>query len=120
MLSMKDGGPPMIAAAVPLIIAAFIARTFRSLVYVIEGDVLIVKSGLVRWRIKIHNIEDITPTRSAASAPALSLDRLRIAYWHDGARRELLVSPENKGAFVEALRAVKPGIRYHPGTHAHP
>ena len=78
----------------------------RSTCYVIEGDTLLVRSGVIKWRVPIGDIRSITPTRSVASAPALSLDRLRIEYGN----RVILVSPEEKQRFIEALRAINPAI----------
>ena len=63
--------------------------------------------GPFRWRVPIDAITAITPTRSALSSPALSLDRLRIEY----GERAILVSPIYKEGFVRALRAVNPSIR---------
>ena len=79
----------------------------RSTYYLIEGDTLIVRSGIVRWRIPIRSIRSITPTRSAQSSPALSLDRLRIEYDDS---KSVMVSPEEKVRFIEALRAINSTI----------
>ena len=74
--------------------------------YAIEGDTLLIRSGIVKWRIPIRDIRSITPTRSMLSSPALSLDRLRIDY----GRKSILVSPAEKMRFIEALRAINPSI----------
>jgi len=118
----RDGGPKaaLLAAVLLAVVGLFIITTFRSTRYEIEGNTLTVRSNFLRWRIDIHSIDDVTPTHDPISSPALSLDRLRIHYWKDGGGRELLVSPAEKEAFVEALRAVKPAIRYHRATHADP
>ena len=78
----------------------------RMTYYVIEGDTLVIRSGFMRWHVPIRDIRSITPTRSALSSPALSLDRLRIEY----SRRAIMVSPEEKRRFIEALRAINPSI----------
>jgi hypothetical protein len=118
----RDGGPKaaVIAAVLLAGVGLFIIRTFRSTRYEVDGATLTVRSNFLRWRIDITSIDDVTPTHDPISSPAMSLDRLRIRYRKDGEARELLVSPAEKEAFVEALRAVKPAIRYHRATHADP
>jgi hypothetical protein len=79
----------------------------RSTYYAIEGDTLLIRSGFIRWRVPIREIRSIEPTRSLLSSPALSLDRLRIAY---GGWKAVMVSPEQKERFIEALRTINPSI----------
>jgi len=97
-----------IAGAIVLILFElfFFEWMFRLTYYVIEGDTLLIRSGIVRWRIPIRDIRSITPTRSIASSPALSLDRLRIDY----GRKWILISPANRDRFIEMLRSVNPRI----------
>ena len=66
----------------------------------LRPGVLRVVSGPFRWRVPIADIQSVTPTRSLWSAPALSLDRLRINY---GNGRCILVSPADKQGFMEAI-----------------
>ncbi|MDJ0655391.1 MAG: PH domain-containing protein [Xanthomonadales bacterium] len=70
--------------------------------YRIDEGTLHIRSGPMSWTIKRDSITSITPSRSLVSSPALSLDRLEIRY---GKGRSILVSPENKEAFVAALNA---------------
>jgi hypothetical protein len=93
--------------AVMIILGAFVGLLFRSTRYRIEDGVLLIRCGIFRWRVLIRTITSVTPTRSSASSPALSLDRLRVEY--DG--REILVSPRDKAGFIRALRAANPAIR---------
>jgi len=79
----------------------------RTTYYAIEGETLLIRSGFVRWRVAIREIRSIEPTRSLMSSPALSLDRLRIAY---GGWKAVMVSPEHKERFIEALRTINPSI----------
>lgn len=72
--------------------------------YVVEGGTLRVRSGPFRWQIRISDIRTVRSSRSPLSAPALSLDRLRIEY---GETCHILVSPQHQEAFMKALgRAV--------------
>jgi hypothetical protein len=109
--------PPKVMIVVPFLVFGIILWSFRSTYYTVEGSTLIVKSAFMTWRIDIHHIDEITPTRNPMSSPALSLDRLELRYREEGRSRTMLVSPSEKRRFVEALRAVSPAIRYHPQTH---
>ncbi|MGZ8852904.1 MAG: PH domain-containing protein [Thermoanaerobaculia bacterium] len=86
--------------------AFFFEPLLRSTYYIIDGDTLIIRSSFLKWRVPIAKILSVTPTRSPVSSPALSLDRLAILY--DGKR--ILVSPQDKRRFIEALRAINPAI----------
>ena len=61
--------------------------------YEITETELVARSGFMRWRVPLANIQEVAPSRSAASAPAWSLDRLRVEYLKGGRSRALLVSP---------------------------
>jgi hypothetical protein len=104
-------GKPMrgvIAGLVTLVIVEvfMVEPMMRSTYYLIEGDMLFVRSGFLKWRVPVGQIRSITPTRSARSSPALSLDRLLIEYDD----KHIMVSPEAKQRFIEALRTINPAI----------
>lgn len=106
-LQHGDVRGPLIGAAILIVFELFFFETvLRSTYYLIEGDTLVIRSSFITWRVPIREITAITPTRSAISSPALSLDRLRIDY----RARWILVSPDNKQAFIDALRALNPAI----------
>ena len=98
--------PPFAYVVLVVVEGVIIPTTLRSTYYVIETDTLVIRSSGLTWRVPIRAITQITPTRSVASSPALSLDRLRIDY----GGKSILVSPENANAFVDALRAINPAI----------
>ena len=105
--SHHDLSGPVAGAVILLVAELFVFEwLFRTTYYVIEGDTLVIRSGLIRWRVPIREITSVTPTRNAMSSPALSLDRLRIAY----GSKWILVSPENRERFVAMLRSVNPAI----------
>ena len=79
--------------------------------YIVSGDELFIRSGPFRWTVPIGSIESVSATDDPSSAPALSLERLKIEYVRDGSNQEILVSPENQQDFVETLRARNPKIR---------
>ena len=74
--------------------------------YVIQGQQLVVRSGLFKWRIPINEISDITPSSDPIASPALSLDRLRITY---GKTKSLLVSPRDKDGFLAQIASLRRG-----------
>ena len=73
--------------------------------YVIQGQQLVVRSGLFKWRIPINEISDITPSSDPVASPALSLDRLRITY---GQTKSLLISPRDKDGFLAQIASLPP------------
>jgi hypothetical protein len=97
----------VIATILVIVAFALIASLFFGTYYRIDGATLIVRSGPFRWDVPIRQIESITPTHNPQSAPAPSLDRLRIDY----GGRTIMVSPKEKEAFVRALQRVNPAIR---------
>ena len=74
--------------------------------YVIQGQQLVVRSGLFKWRIPINEISDITPSSDPIASPALSLDRLRITY---GQTKSLLISPRDKDGFLAQIALLRRG-----------
>ena len=63
--------------------AALVVTTYP-LDYEITSDELIARSGFMRWRVPLGSIEEVSPSRNPASAPAWSLDRLRVEYLKGG------------------------------------
>jgi hypothetical protein len=68
--------------------------------YTVGAGNLVIRCGPLSQTIPLASIERIAPSRSLLSAPALSLDRLRISYGQGGS---VLVSPRHKDAFLRAL-----------------
>lgn len=97
-----------VAGAVILLFAEFFLfePILRSTYYEIDGDTLRIRSSFVTWRVPIREIRSVTTTRSPASSPALSLDRLRIDY----GRKSILISPADRDRFLAMLRSVNPAI----------
>jgi uncharacterized membrane protein YdbT with pleckstrin-like domain len=93
--------------AVFVAIAGLLVLLFRSTDYRIVDGLLVIRCGVFRWRVPVDAITSVTPTRSPAASPALSLDRLRIEYQG----RAILVSPRDKDGFIRSLRAANPAIR---------
>lgn len=68
--------------------------------YTLEADQLLIQSGVLRWRIRYADITSVRPSRALWSAPAFSLDRVRI----DHGGRFALVSPVGRDVFIAELQ----------------
>jgi hypothetical protein len=77
------------------------------LYYELEDDTLLIRSGLVRSRVRYAEIKRVVPSRSILSAPALSLDRLHV---DAGNPLGPLISPADKDGFLTALAAKTPQL----------
>lgn len=71
-----------------------------SLRYFLSDDTLRVRCGPFHWRIPIPEITAVGPAREPLSSPAMSMDRIRIAY---GSGQTLTISPEHKNEFLRQL-----------------
>ena len=76
------------------------------LYYQITSAELIVRCGVLMNRhIPLGAIDEVRPDRNPASAPAWSLDRLRIEYRSDDQPVSILISPADKVLFMQDLMA---------------
>mgnify|MGYP000884344381 FL=1 len=67
--------------------------------YVLENKWLVVRSGLIRYRVPYDQIDEVRPTNNPLSSPAWSLDRLWISY----GRKNIMISPKEKRKFLDAV-----------------
>ena len=96
-----------------LVIALFLNDIYRNTYYSIEDGVLTIDAGrFYLLQIPISNIYKIKPSRDPSKAPANSMDRLSIRYTKDGKKKEVLVSPENKEEFMQALKEINGDIEF--------
>lgn len=98
-----DEAPLGFRAGMSALLAATAALTLwvmYSTAYTFEKGELIVRSGPFRWKVPLDSIHEAFPTRNPLSSPACSLDRIRIRY---GRRWGIMISPENKSAFLRDL-----------------
>ncbi|WP_114701435.1 PH domain-containing protein [Psychrobacter proteolyticus] len=86
--------------------AALMLIPFFGTEYTLTNDQLQVDSGFSVQKIEITDITYITPTRSMSSAPALSLDRIKISCQDE----EILISPKDKPRFYREIQARNPRI----------
>lgn len=78
--------------------------------YVITESQLIIDQSLGKWGkevIDISTIKSIEPTHTILSAPASSLDRLRISY---NKYDDIIISPRLKEEFISQLQSINPQI----------
>jgi Bacterial PH domain len=99
------GASVALRGVLTLMLALFV-WTLMSTSYAIDAASLQVRSGPFHWAIALEDIRSVSATRDVTSAPALSLDRLRIEY---GVRRSILVSPRERAAFIADLQ--RRGVR---------
>ena len=70
--------------------------------YRFRDDSLYIRSGPLNWTIPLSGIRRIEPSRSFASGPALSMDKLLIYY---GKHDWILISPKDKEGFLSELES---------------
>ena len=107
------GGSPQ-AGGYLLFIGALTAASVLLLAYPVYYKItsshLIVRSGVLRTEIPLSSIEEVRSTRNPLSAPAWSLDRLRIDYRKAGWASFMLISPEDKARFMRDLAGSVAGL----------
>jgi hypothetical protein len=93
------GDMPAPTTALLILPFAFTLWIFTSTYYLVSDAELLVRSGPVRRQIPLRTIKSVRPSRNLLSSPALSLDRLEIAYGNS----RVLISPKDKDGFLRAL-----------------
>ncbi|MDY6838855.1 MAG: PH domain-containing protein [Thermodesulfobacteriota bacterium] len=77
--------------------------------YILTKEELIIRCLSRESRIPLCDIVEVFPTRNPLSAPACSLDRLRVKF--KGAKFGALISPKDKMAFMYELLSRCPQLR---------
>lgn len=108
LLMLLDNAWPGMFVITPLF--AFVGYTFASTYYVIDGEILRVKSGLFYNKtFNIKAFRKIVNTNSAINAPAASLDRIELFF---NGYDSVVISPKNKEAFIAHIKSINPGVVY--------
>ena len=117
LLVEKGLGPSLLTLFIGtfLMIAIFVGLLYP-LYYEIDDSTLTIRSGLTRKKIPISAVEQVSPSSDRNSAPAWSLDRLRIDWEPVVVGCETLISPQDKMKFLQDLSHVDPQLRIE-GTH---
>ena len=105
------GGRYIGAVLVLTVMSAMFLPVFFNTYYAISTDgTLRVKCGMFfNTKLAISSITRVENTQTVLSAPALSTDRIEIFY---NKFDSVIISPENKAAFVAELQKINPDIRY--------
>ncbi len=106
-----SGGRYIGAVLVLAVMSAMFLPVFFNTYYAISNTgMLRVKCGMFfNTKVAISSIIKVENTRTVLSAPALSTDRIEIFY---NKFDSVVISPENKAAFVAELQKINPDIRY--------
>lgn len=78
-----------------------------SIKYEINESQLIIHQAMGKMVIDINTVKSIEPTHTILSAPASSLDRLRIFY---NKYDDVVISPRRKEEFIRQLQTINPNI----------
>lgn len=105
------GGRYIGAVLLLAVMSALFLPVFFNTNYTIMNDgTLKVKCGMfLNTSVAIGSITKLEDTRSILSAPALSMHRLELFY---NKFDSVVISPQDKAAFVAELQKINPGIRY--------
>jgi hypothetical protein len=109
-LTTRNSQPEGIIVFVSILVFvyAFIFHLFLNTKYVISGEILKIRSGVIYKKdIDIEKIKSITKTKTLISSPAASFDRIELSY---GTYDSVVISPEDKITFSEALTRINPSI----------
>ena len=86
---------------IDLLVYAIVLYLMLSIKYEINDSQLIIHQAIGKMIIDINTIKSIEPTHTILSAPASSLDRLRISY---NKYDEVVISPRRKEEFIRQLQ----------------
>ncbi|HZS75810.1 MAG TPA: PH domain-containing protein [Ktedonobacteraceae bacterium] len=108
-------GPGWFAIALGIVIAGLILLLTYPMYYEITPTTLLVRSGVFRMKVPLNSIQEVFPERYARSAPAWSLDRLRINYRNRWGTTWVHISPKDKGKFMQDLADHVEGLQVTDG-----
>ena len=100
-------GGSWIAFFINLLIFVSLLFLMAGIKYEINDSQLIIRPGMGKTVIDISTIKSIEPTHTILSAPASSLNRLRISY---NKYDEVVISPRRKEEFIRQLQSINPNI----------
>lgn len=103
----EDGVLVTLAAIAPVVV--LIVVLFASLRYVIDGNVLYVRSfPFTRGTAyDLTKLKSISNTRTLLSSPALSLKRIKLDF---GVGMPLVISPRAQEVFIDEILRVNPNV----------
>ncbi len=99
-LWQSDRAEALILIAAGIIDGIFFGVLLFPCYYAIEESDILIRSGVIRYRVPIDGVQSVTPTSNPLSAPAPSLRRVKIQM-KDG--KYHLVSPADREGFIEEI-----------------
>lgn len=98
-----------LVALLVVVVCVFVSLLIYPTKYIIDGDSLVIRCGFQRRSIPISQITSMRRSHNLLASPALSVDRLEVVF-KEGFSDSILISPRNRKAFVEDLKAINPNI----------
>lgn len=105
-----SSSPSVILLACSVFIISIMYALAYPVTYQLTEADLIIRSGRRRIAIELSSIESIKLSRNPLSAPAWSLDRLRIDFRSKDRLTYVLISPEDRIAFLNELKLKTEGL----------
>ena len=78
--------------------------------YELQPDRLLIRSGVLRWDVRLSAISAILPSSNVASGPAWSLDRLEVQSVRKGKAHSILISPQRPADFLHEIAIRDAGL----------
>lgn len=105
--TLSAGAVPALATLVPVVL--LIVVLFASLRYIIDGNILYVRSiPFTRGTAyDLTKLKSISPSRTLLSSPALSLRRIKLDF---GVGMPLIISPAAQDLFIDEIRRINPNV----------
>lgn len=72
--------------------------------YTIQANQLHIQCIFLHWTIPLDQISKVSPSNNSIASPALSLNRLKVEYQHNGTTKFILVSPQQPDEFCQAIQ----------------
>jgi hypothetical protein len=94
----------LLPGTVVFISAVLIALSVYPTYYQFTPERLVIHSGWLRWSIRYCDIIDLKPSDDLRASPALSTDRIEVAYYTKRSHiRTVLISPRDADMFIAEL-----------------
>lgn len=101
LLLVSPPGERLLTLVLMVAVYGFVAWIWFATGYWINQSRIVVRSGPLRWTVKLADVTRIRETRNPLSSAALSLDRLEIRY----ARFNMIfISPLDKERFLSVMQ----------------
>lgn len=92
--------PALVILILSVILPLFLLWIWCTTFYILDEESLVIRYGPFSKTIPLQSIRSVKKTRNPLSSPALSLQRIEIAY---GKYDFVLISPKDRDAFIEIL-----------------